>query len=139
MEAQEWKLHTDIVAFERELRRFTARYPESLELQNWYPRGRLFPLLDLLVDHAPRPAVDRALQIRGSVFRLQKRWPWLQLSVQLATFLLSRVSHDRTTMQIAAQSDAGQAFVDAFIRRQLPPAWVIPRSGRAARSSAVRP
>jgi hypothetical protein len=117
LEAHEWKLHTDIVAFEQELRRFIARYPDPLELQNWYPRGRLFPLLDLLAGSLSQPTVDRALQIRAPVFRLQKRWPWLQLSVQLATIRLCRVSDDRTTMQIAAQSDAGQVFIDAFIRR----------------------
>jgi hypothetical protein len=117
LEANEWKLHTDIVAFEQELRRFILRYPEPLELQNWFPRGLVLPLLDLLAGSLPQPMADRALQIRAPVFRLHKHWPWLQLSVQLATMRLCRVSDDRTTMQIAAQSDAGQVFVEAFIRR----------------------
>jgi hypothetical protein len=117
LEAQEWKLHTDIVAFEQELRRFILRYPEPLELQNWFPRGLVLPLLDLLAGSLPQPMADRALQIWAPVFRLQKRWPCLQLSVHLAAMRLCRVSDDRTTMQIAAQSDAGQVFIDAFIRR----------------------
>ncbi len=117
MEAQEWKLHTDIMAFENELRRFTARYPGPFELCDWYPQGRFFAFLDQFVNHAPRPTVDRALQITLFDFRLQKRWPWVQLALQVATFLASRISYDRTVIVVRARSGVGQSFIDAFLQR----------------------
>jgi hypothetical protein len=117
LEAQEWKLHTDIIAFENELRRFTARYRRSFELRDWYPQGRFFALLDQFVSHAPRPTVDRALLVTLFDFRLHKHWPWVQLSVQVATFLVSRASPDRTVIMVRALSDSGQAFVNAFLLR----------------------
>jgi hypothetical protein len=117
LEAQEWKLHTDIIAFENELRRFTARYHGPFELRDWYPQGRFFALLDQFTKHPPRPMVDRALQITLFDFRLQKRWPWIQVAVPVATFLASRISYDRTVIVVRARSDVGQSFIDAFLQR----------------------
>jgi hypothetical protein len=124
MEAQEWKLKTDLTAFEVELRLFVLRYPSQTTRLIWFGINRgLLERLRVALDDMRTAQIDPPLVQSFSITmqrpRIHRYWRWLPTRVKVGIFVVRRISTDHIVLTVRARSEDGRPFIEDFLQHCL--------------------
>jgi hypothetical protein len=121
MEVQEWKLKTDIIAFETELRLFVLRYPShTTRLLRFGINRGLLERLRLALDDMRMAQIDpppvRSFSITMSRPRILGRLRWLPVRVKVGVLVVRRISNEHIVLAVRARSEDGHPFIADFLQ-----------------------